>query len=164
MQEIYIDKINAVLANKKSIEKEFNVKLKNRNHLVFVEGIADKEYLVLEILEALDLGFSLERAFLLKNENIILYKISIKEITKRHDLERVRARIIGTHGKTLKTLQTLTDCYIALKENNVGIIGETEKIKEAIQSVVSLIHGAKQGNVYARVERRKKSKKQRNNI
>ena len=159
MQEIYTEFIRKILQNKKKLESELKVKITNKGKNLFVDGEADKEFEALQIIEAINLGFSIEKALLLKTEDIILQTLHIKDITKRHDLERVRGRIIGTQGKTLKTLQNLTNCDFSLQDNQVGIIGNTEDIEEGIQAVTSLIQGSKQANVYARTEREMKKKR-----
>ncbi len=163
MQEIYVENMNHVLPNKKKLEKELEIKITYKGKNVFVDGDAEKEYTALEAMQAINLNFSVNKALLLKNDNIVLQTLNIKDITKRHDLERVRARIIGTKGKTLKTLNNLTNCEISLKDNKIGIIGNAEEIEEAIQALTSLIQGSKQGNVYSRVEREKKRKRLRAN-
>ena len=159
VQEIYIENIANIIRNKYQIEEALELKLENKGKLVFITGNAQNEYLGLHVLEALNLGFSIERALLLKNEDTILQVLNIKNITKRNDLERVRGRIIGTHGKTLGNLKELTDCFIAVRENQIGIIGNTEDIDDAILAVKSLVRGSKQGNVYAKLEKEKKKKK-----
>jgi ribosomal RNA assembly protein len=159
MQEIYVEQIGKVLQNKKKLESELEIKITNQGKNLFVDGDTDKEFTAIQLMEAINLGFSIEKALLLKDENIILQTIHIKDITKRHDLERVRARIIGTQGKTLKTLDTLTNCEFSLQDNQIGIIGDTEDIEEAIQAVTSLIQGSKQANVYAHAEKEIKKKR-----
>ena len=159
VQEIYVEPIRKIILNKKKLEKELEIKITNKGKLVFVDGEADKEFEALQVIEAINLNFSIENALLLKQEDVILQTIHIKDITKRHDLERIRARIIGTKGKTLKTLTNLTDCYFSLSDNEIGIIGNAEDIEEARQAIISLIQGSKQSNVYARAEKIKKQKR-----
>lgn len=162
MQEIYLENINEVLRNKKLLEKELNVEISNKGKNVFVDGKAENEYLALEILDAVNIGFSVDKAFLLKEEDMILQTINIKDLTKRHDLDRIRGRIIGVDGRTLKTLKTLTKCELALNNNGVGIIGDADEIQDAIQAISSLVMGSKQGNVYSRLERKRKEKRLKN--
>jgi len=159
MQEIYTEFIQKVLQNKNRLEQELEVKLTNQGKNLFIDGEPDKEFIAIQIIKAINSGFSIEKALLLKKEDIILQIINIKDITKRKDLERVRARIIGKQGKTLKTLDNLTGCEFAIQDNCVGIIGDTEDIKEAIQSITSLIQGSKQSNVYAHAEKEMKKKR-----
>ncbi|MEK6859213.1 MAG: KH domain-containing protein [Nanoarchaeota archaeon] len=158
-QEIYIENIMEVLKNKNRIQKELNVKITNKGKLVFIDGQGEKEYLALKVLEAVNLGFSVDKSLLLKDEEIILQTLNIKNITKRNDLERVRARIIGTHGKTIANLSKLTDCHLSLNNNQVGIIGNINNIEEAMIALRILIQGSKQGNVYARLEKKKRQKR-----
>lgn len=159
VQETYVENIKKVLMNKKELEEKLDVKISNKGKLIFIEGPAENEYLTEKILEAMNLGFSLETAMLLKNEEVILQILNIKDLTKRKDLERIKARVIGTHGKTLKNLKFLSDCELCLHDNRLGIIGHADDIKEAIISLKSLVQGSKQGNVYARLERKKKEKR-----
>lgn len=159
MQETYVECLGKVIQNQNKLEKELSVKIKNKGRLVFVEGDGDKEYLAIKVLEAISLGFSIDIALLLKNESIIMQVFNIKDITKRKDLERVRARIIGTQRKTLDNIENLSNCSIVLHNNQVGIIGSVECIDDALIAVRSLIQGSKQGNVYARLEREKKKKR-----
>jgi len=153
MQEIYTEFIRKVLQNKKRLEQELEVKITNQGKNLFIDGEPDKEFLALQIIEAINVGFSVEKTLNLKQEDIILQTLHIKDKTKRNDLERVRARIIGKQGKTLKTLNNLTGCEFSIKDNEIGIIGNTDDIKEAMQAIISLIQGSRQSNVYAHTEK-----------
>ena len=159
VQEIYTEFIRKIMQNKEKLEKELEIKISNKGKNLFINGTAEKEFTAIQIIEAINLGFSIDKTLLLKQEDIILQTIHIKDITKRQDLERVRARIIGTQGRTLRTLNNLTNCEFSVQDNNIGIIGNTEDIEEAIQSITSLIQGSKQSNVYARTEKEMKKKR-----
>lgn len=162
MQEIYIQNILEVLRNKKLLEKELNVEISNKGKFFFVEGKAENEYLALEILDAVSIGFSVDKALLLKGENMMFQNLNIKDLTKRHDLDIVRGRIIGIDGRTLKTLKILTKCELVLKNNEIGIIGDADEVQDAVQAVNSLVRGSKQGNIYSRLERKRKEKRLKN--
>ena len=101
MQEIYVENLKEVLRSKFRLQKELEIKLTNKGKNVFVNGPANKEFIAIEVLEAIILGFSADRALELTQDGFMLQTVHIKDITKRHDLERVRARIIGTQGRTL---------------------------------------------------------------
>jgi rRNA processing protein Krr1/Pno1 len=68
-------------------------------------------------------------------------------------LESIRARVIGSEGKTLRTLNQLTDCYFEIKVNEVGIIGAPESMKAAHDALIMVVQGSKQANVYAFLEK-----------
>jgi len=158
MQEIYVDNLKEVIRSKKRLIRDLNVKITNKGKNVFVDGSAEQEFLAIEVLQAINAGFSADRALELKQNNFMLQTVHIKDLTKRNDLERVRGRIIGTDGRTLKTLQNLTNCDLAVNGNEIGLIGPTEEMEDAVQSITSIIHGSKQGNVYGRLERQRKKK------
>lgn len=164
MQQTHAENIQKILQNKNKLEEELKVKITNKGNLVFINGKPENEYTALQTIEAINLGFSVERASLLKNHNIILQTLNIKDLTKKHNLEEIKGRIIGTKGKTLKTLNTLTDCAISLKDNKIGIIGDVEEIQDAVQALTSLVQGSKQGHIYKRLEREKKRKRLRKEL
>ena len=153
MKKILSDKIVRIIKNKKRLEKNLNVKITNRGKEVFIDGGSEDEYYAEKVIDALNFGFSFTTSMLIKKENHIFEILNIKDYTKRKDLERIRARIIGKGGKTLKALQGLTKCYFELKDNNVGIIGYSEYIKHAQEAVIAIIRGAKQSNVYSFLEK-----------
>lgn len=158
-QKIYANNLREITNNRLRLEKEFNVKISNQGKNIFIKGRPENEYLVLKILEAVNLGFSIHQALILKNEEMILHIINIKDITKRKDLHSVRARLIGTQGKTKENIENLGECEVAIQDNRIGIIGESSCIEDTIIAIKSLIQGSKQGNVYARMEKRKKERR-----
>ncbi len=158
MQEIYSENTRKILQNRKNLEKKLRVKITSKGKIIFVEGKAEQEYLAIQIIEAINLGFTTDKALLL-TEDYIFEKINIKDLTKRQDLDRIRGRIIGTKGKTRKTIESLSDCFISLHDNIVGIIGRAEDIEKAMQALTSIIQGSKQSKVYSYLEREKTKEK-----
>ena len=160
METLYSEAINKIKANKKKLEKALNVKISVKGKDVCVSGKAVDEYIACQIIEALNLGFNTNQGLLLRDENFVFEKINIKDVTKRHDLERIRGRIIGTKGKTKEIIENLSDCFISLHDNTVGIIGEAENIERAMQAITSIIQGSKQSKVYSSLERDRTKTKQ----
>jgi len=155
MKKIFSEKIPRILKNKKRLEKILNVKITNKGREVFIHGKSEEEYFAEKVIEALNFGFPFSVATLIKKEDLIFEIINIKDYTKRKDLNRIRARIIGKGGKTLKILNQLTNCHFELKDNEVGIIGTPEEIENGQESIISIIRGAKQANVYNFAKRKK---------
>lgn len=153
MKKIISTKFLRIIKNKKRLEEELKVNITNRGTEVYIDGKPEKEFIAEKVIEALNFGFPYSHALDLKNGEAIFEIINIKEHTSRKDLNRIKARIIGKAGKTIKTLSNLTNCYIEIKDNFVGIIGDPELIKKAQEAIISLIQGSKQGNVYARLEK-----------
>jgi KH domain-containing protein len=160
MVEIYINKLPRILKNKKRLETSLKVKISNKGNDVTINGKPEDELIADQVLQALDLGFPFKIAMLIKEEDFMLEVINIKDHTKKHDLKSVRARIIGTGGKTLKTLSDISECFFELdeKNNHVGIIGDPESIESSHTALINLIKGAKTGNAYAYLEKHRPEK------
>ena len=153
MKKIICEKLPRILKNKKRLEDALEVKITNRGKEVYLEGTSEKEYAAEQVIDAIEFGFSINKALLIKKEDLVFEIINVKDHTNRKDLFRVRSRIIGKSGKTLKTLSVLTECFLEINENQIGIIGHSESIHSAEEAIISIIKGSKQSNVYAHLEK-----------
>ena len=153
MKTIICEKLPRIIKNKKKLEKELKIKISNRGKEVTIKGKPEEEYIAEKVIDALNFGFPFSTAMLIKKEDSLFEILNIKDYTKRKDLERIRARIIGKGGKTLKTLCDLTKCNFEQKENHTGIIGHAECIENAQNAIISIIKGSKQSNVYKGLEK-----------
>ena len=153
METIYCEKVPRIIKNKKKLEEELNIKIKNRGKEVTIEGKPEEEYIAKKVIDALNFGFPFSIALSIKREDNLFEIINIKDHTKRKDLKRIRARIIGKKGKALGTLHQLTKCHFELKDNNVGIIGYPEYMENAQEAITSIIRGSKHANVYGNLEK-----------
>jgi len=154
MKKLIVEKIARIIPIKAKLSKELDVEIKNMGKEVYIEGDPEKEHLAEQVIDAIDMGFPINEALLLKEEEEFMMEIiNIKDYSKKDNLERVRGRIIGRDGKTLRVLSDLTGCFYELKNNKVAIIGETDKIKAAQRGIISLIQGSKQANVYSYLEK-----------
>lgn len=120
---------------------------------VTINGQEFEEVTAEKIIQALDFGFELDDAMMLLKDDRDLGYVNIKEHTHRKNLAEIRARVIGTEGKAKQTIQTLTDSAIVIHNNIVGIIADTQHMPYTIQGIISLIQGAKHGNVFSYIER-----------
>ncbi len=143
------------MKEKRLLKSKLKIKIKNKKNNIIIDGKAENEYIAEQVLNAIDFGFPAKIAVLITEEDLIFEKIYIKKLTKKQNMKAIRARIIGKKGKTLNTLQNLSNCYIILRdeENEIGIIGRVEDIKNLNDAIESLVKGSKQGNVYAFLEK-----------
>ncbi|MDP3992135.1 MAG: hypothetical protein U1B79_00495 [Candidatus Pacearchaeota archaeon] len=153
METIICEKPQRIIKNRKNLEKKLEIKIASKGKEVFISGKPEDEYVAEKVIEALDFGFPFSVALLIKEEDFMFEVLNIKNHTRRKDMEKVRARIIGKKGGTLKTLLELTKCHFEIKGNQVGIIGEPEYMRNAQEAMISLIRGAKQANVYSFLEK-----------
>lgn len=161
MEEIYCEAISKIKQNKSRLERELKIKISIRGRRVCFSGKAIDEYLFSQVIDAVGLGFTVPQALILKNEDFIFEKVNIKDLTKRHDLKRIRGRLIGTYGKTRKNIEYLSDCLVSVHDNTIGIIGHSENIAKAITAITNIIHGSKQSKVYSYLERERKKERKK---
>jgi KH domain-containing protein len=153
MRTLILSSAKRILRSRKEFEKKLRVKLHIRKERVEIEGSEMDEYLAVSVLDATELGFDMETAFLLLEPDYVLEKVEMRNITRRKNLGEVRARAIGTHGRTKELIEELSDCYISIHDNTVGIIGLPDNIRICIQAVTKLIQGSKQSSVYSYLEK-----------
>ncbi len=152
MEQITFENTAELKRTKEELEKALKVKITIKEKEVTIEGEAVDEYEASIVLGAIALGFSAKKALLLKNEEMIFRKLHIKDYTRRKNLSEIKARLIGTGGKTKKTIEELSNTEIVIKNNEVGIIGEAESIDFATTAIINIIRGSKQANVYHYLE------------
>jgi ribosomal RNA assembly protein len=117
-----------------------------------------------EIVTAIGRGFSPENAMkLLKGENT-LHVIDLREFAGKSpsQVERIKGRIIGEGGKARENMENLSDTRISVYGRTVAIIGETSKLKIAVDAIAALSSGSMHGSVYNKLEsarRRDKAEK-----
>ncbi len=153
MKILIVEKLPRILKNKKRLEEKLDIKITNRGKEVTINGSPENEFIAEKVIDALEFGFPFSIAMLIKEEDYMLEIIPIKNYTRRKDLKIIRARIIGTKGKTLRTLCELTKSHFELKDNEVGIICEPECMHATQEGIISLIKGTKTANVYAYLEK-----------
>ncbi len=153
MIKVLSEKPVRIIKARGDLEEITGVRITNRGKEIYLEGSAEDEFIAEKIVEALDFGFPFKAAVSIKTDNFHFEILDIKDYTPRKDFETIRGRIIGKDGKTLKTLTSLSNCFLELNGNNIGIIGPIECIKQTRESIVSLIRGSKQANVYRSLEK-----------
>jgi ribosomal RNA assembly protein len=146
---------------KPRLEKKLKVKIETSGRKIEVQGEEYNRFIAEQVFEALDKNFSVDVALLLLNEDYVFEEIPIKEFTRKKDLTRVKARIIGKKGRTIEVLGELSDCYLTLSDNQVNVIGPAEKIKDVENAITNLIHGSKTAKVYGYLEKARKREKEK---
>ncbi|HEX2021897.1 MAG TPA: KH domain-containing protein [Candidatus Thermoplasmatota archaeon] len=113
---------------------------------------------VRDCVRAIGRGFSPDHAIRLFQDDTYLDLIDLTDYVGKQtkDLERVRARIIGTHGKTRRSIEEATGTEVSILGKTVGIIGEAHEVAVAREAVEMLLDGAAHGTVYKFLERKQK--------
>jgi len=117
-----------------------------------VENI--QPFKAMEIIIAIGRGFSPHVAMkLLKGENT-LHVIDLREFAGKStaQVERIKGRIIGESGKARKNMEKLSGTNITVYGRTVSIIGDTTKLKVAVDAISSISSGSMHGTVYKKLE------------
>ncbi len=116
---------------------------------------------VIDVVRAIGRGFSPERAFKLFDEEIYLRGFDIRNYTGKNPkhIRRLRARLIGTKGKTRKLIEELSNTDISIYGNTVYIIGSLDELSIAENAIDMLLSGSEHATVYRFLEGRQKDLK-----
>jgi len=144
---------------KERIEKKSGTKIliDSENGEVTIErGSADPltELKVINIIRAVGRGFSSENALKLFNDEYYFELINIKDYakTQKHVI-RLKARVIGSRGKTRSIIEELSGAKVSVYGNTVSIIGDVEQAQIARKAVDMLLSGSEHSVVYRYLER-----------
>jgi ribosomal RNA assembly protein len=151
---------------KKRIEEETKTKIKidSKEGDVFIKGDdALSLFAAREIITAVGRGFNPEIAELLLKTDYGLEIIDITYFTgkSKSNILRLKGRVIGKEGKSRRTIEELTECYISVYGKTIGIIGKPENLANAKRAVESLLQGSPHSNVYRWLEKRRREAKRR---
>ena len=116
----------------------------------------------IEIVTAIGRGFSPENALALLEDDNTLHVIDLREFTGKSNsnIERIKGRIIGEGGKARRNMENLSDTHISVYGKTVSIIGNTTKLRSAVDAISSISNGSMHGAVYNKLEAANRKEKQ----
>lgn len=149
---------------KKEIEQKTGttIRIDSKEGIVTVQSEqADMVIAAVEVVDAINRGFSPERAFyLLRNDEFILDVIDLGAIiAASHQLERVRGRIIGRAGKSREQIEDMTGTALSIYGKTIAIIGPFEQVKTTRTAIEMLINGVPHEAVFAFLDKKKREAK-----
>lgn len=154
-------------ATKKELESKTHttISIDSKEGLVKVEGAEENAIPLLravEIINAINAGFSPERAFeMIEDEDLLLDIIDLSRTADNiKQLDRLRGRIIGKDGRAREQIENMTDVDLSVFGHTVALIGYPEQMKVARAAIDMLIEGVPHENVFAFLDKKKKEAKQ----
>lgn len=109
-----------------------------------------------DVVNAIAGGFSPEKAFLLFDEDLLMFEtIDLSNIAKTEkDLGRIKGRMIGSTGKTREVFENLTGVFISVYGKTISLIGYSEQNNVARAGIDMLLKGSTQKVVYKFLEKK----------
>ena len=109
---------------------------------------------VMDFVVAVGRGFSPEKAMTVLDDDWFLEVVDIREYVgkKPAHVARMRARVIGTKGKTRRLFEELTGAYMSVYGNTVSLIGDIVQLDIARRALDMLLTGSEHSAVYRFLE------------
>ncbi len=154
---LYEDRVGALIGKngktKERLESALKVKISIDSESGRVEVKADdpeKLLRSLQVIRAINLGFSPERALRLLLDDQTLHVIDLSSYVGKDpkDLRRIKGRIIGERGRARRVIEETAKVYLSVYRHFVAIIGDFDGVLMAAEAVRRLIKGAPHKAVY----------------
>ena len=143
------DRINVIKdqETKEKLEKSIKIKLSFEENSVIIEGEGLDLFQAKTVVKAIGRGFSPEKAFRLLDEEENLEIMELTEFNEKK-LKVIKARLIGTNGKTRRLIENFSGCSVSVYGKTVCLIGKYEQLNIAREAVKMIIRGSKHSKVY----------------
>ncbi len=107
-----------------------------------------------DIVKAIGRGFSPRKAVKILKDDYYFELFDIKSYVGKSSksVRRMKARLIGTNGRTRELIEELSGAYVSVYGKTVGIIGRTYEMNTARRAVEMILSGAEHKTVYSFLE------------
>lgn len=114
-----------------------------------------------DIVKAIGRGFNPDHARRLFSDEAYLEILDIHDYVGKHKnhVRRVKARMIGSEGKTRRIIEEQTGCVISVYGHTVAIIGDLEGLGDAKQAADMILGGSEHASVYRFLEGRRRAER-----
>jgi ribosomal RNA assembly protein len=115
---------------------------------------------IADIVKAIGRGFSPERAFALLKDDCYFALFDIQDyVGKRPDnIHRMKARVIGTGGKTRRIIEELAEVELCVYGDTIGVIGDIIALETAKVALDMILNGAEHSSVYTFLEHKRRDR------
>ncbi len=163
------ERIAVLIGKKGEIKKQIEESTKTALEIDSKEGdifITGKDGLAIfsakQIVRAIGRGFNPDIALLLLKQDYSFEMVDISEYAKsKNSIIRLKGRVIGKDGRSRKTIEKLTDCYISVYGKTISVIGIIEEAQNARKAISNLLKGSNHTNVFRWLENKKRQLRQR---
>lgn len=150
---------------KRTIEErtETHLVIDSKEGTVTIEGEDPVNVIrTVEVIRAINRGFSPDRAFVLfEDEDMLLDIMDLSGIcTTTKQLDRIRGRIIGKGGRAREQMEDMTGAFISVYGKTVSIIGTVDQVKLVRTAIEMILDGLPHESVFSYLDKKKKEAKQ----
>lgn len=141
-----------------SVEKELKVKLRIKQAPgggeISIVADPHKTYVVMQILQAIAVGFPAEDAFQINNDYILEF-IELRRYAKTKTRKtEIKSRVIGKKGKVMKNIRNLTGVLVSVQNDEIALLGRTEDVYHVKAAVENLVRGTPHAKIFKILEKK----------
>lgn len=105
---------------------------------------------VANVVIAIGRGFAPQKAMLLLRDEYYLEVFDIRDYVgkRKESVVRMRARVIGSGGKTRQIIEELTGAFMSVFGNTVSLIGDEFQLDIAKRALEMILSGSEHAAVY----------------
>ena len=157
---------SGIVKSKIEISCHVTLKIDGDTGNVFITSDGDVEkiqpFKAIEIVTAIGRGFSPENAMTLLDGENALHVIDLREFAGKSsaNVERIKGRIIGEGGRARRNMENLSGTHISVYGRTVSVIGDSSKLRLAVDAISSISSGSMHGAVYDKLEAANRRTKQ----
>ncbi|MCL5100760.1 MAG: hypothetical protein M1122_02300 [Candidatus Marsarchaeota archaeon] len=123
------------------------------SNTIVINGSSFGEYNAKNVILAFGRGFDINKAYKLLLEDYFFKYISLRDVLRNDaQIKRIKARIIGTDGKTKEYIEEVSGAYLSVYGDTIGIIGKIDEITMATSALQVLIEGGTHKKAYRVME------------
>ena len=116
-ETVFVKEISRIKRVRKELERALNISINiTRDGIEILGQEGYNEYVAIQIIQAIEMGFSVPSALKIKEEDYMFETVNIKQHARQSRLSTIKGRLIGRKGKALETLAELTGCDIKIKD------------------------------------------------
>lgn len=114
-----------------------------------------------DLVKAIGRGFSPDRAFRLLKDDQYFALMDIHEYVgkKIEHVRRMKARLIGTGGKTRRIIEELSEAELSIYGDTIAIIGAAESLDVARTALDMILTGSEHSAVYSYLEHTRRQRR-----
>jgi ribosomal RNA assembly protein len=107
-----------------------------------------------DVIKAIGRGFNPDIAKFLLKQDYSFDIIDIYDFAKtKNDVIRLKGRVIGSEGKSRRTIENLCEVNISVYGKTLSVIGEASNVSLARKAIESLLSGSPHSSVYKFLEK-----------
>jgi ribosomal RNA assembly protein len=126
----------------------------NGNVEINAEEVAE-EWRIRDIILAIGRGFNPILAMKLFLDDFYLEVLNLRDYLKtEHAMTRQKSRIIGTQGKTKKTIEEVAGVNLSIYGHTIAMIGDEMSIALAKQAILMFLDGKSHSTIYMFLEQK----------